>query len=137
MITYVLQPPSWDARQPQGRSVILRPNEVHATLEYLRACIRARKDGYLTSYTTDPEWLIDVAINRRAGWPDDPSHSRGSCMPVNGKYPKRAEGDVFWLCWRLARDLNGTRVTKHECEVRCVPRRVRERIMHRTRDCDY
>jgi hypothetical protein len=35
---------------------------------------------------------IDI---QRAGWPDDPSHSRGTCLPVKGCYPKKASGDWY------------------------------------------
>ena len=51
------------------------------TLAYLRRCQEARAIGYPVQYTTDPTWLVEQAINRRAGWPDAPSTSRGSAMP--------------------------------------------------------
>ena len=73
----------------------MRTSRVRHTIDFLQACQRARAEGHPVSFTTDPAWLVEVAINRRAGWPDDPSHSRGSCRPVNGKYPKKAEGDTF------------------------------------------
>ena len=127
-----------DPRQPQGRGVILRPEEIHATVKYLRLCREARALGWPTtgpilaeySITRDPEWLVDMAVNRRAGWPDDPSGVRGSCVPVNGKYPKRAEGDVLSGCRRLAWDL-AHRIYTREVSVRWLPRQVRERVAHR------
>lgn len=132
MIAWVPWDGPHDPRQPQGRGVILPPDKVRATLAHLRACQDARAKGWPVRYTTDPEWLVDVAINRRAGWPDDPSPYRGSCMPVGGRFPKRAEGDgnmgqfVRMLNgiprWRpLARELGG------------LHRKVRERIAHRVR----
>ena len=80
------------------------------TIQYLKQCQAARAAGYPVSFTTDPAWLINMAINRRAGWLDDPSHSRGSCMPVTGKYPKKAEGDTFSHLRLIARDLNTPRL---------------------------
>lgn len=134
---------------------------VRATIDYLRLCRQARALGYPTegpiraeySLTRDPEWLVDMAINRRAGWSDDPTLSRGSAMPVNGGiktkigqhrigvhlgacpagvYPKRAAGDWGWReMVQLAGQINGTRVVKRECEARSWPRKVRERLVHR------
>ena len=136
-VAWVKQPEPWDPRQPQGHGVVLHPEQVRSTIEYLRTCIRARKAGYPVSYTTDPEWLVDMAINRRAGWPDDPSHARGSCMPVGAsmRYPKRAEGNVVSGCARLAWDL-AHRIIVREISVRWLPRRVRERIAHRLYTAD-
>lgn len=51
------------------------------TIAYLRRCQEARAAGYPVSFTTDPAWLVEQAINRRAGWVEDP-HTRGSSMPI-------------------------------------------------------
>ena len=69
------------------------PKHVSATVAYLRVCQAYRDAGERVTYTTDPAWLVTMAINRRAGWPDDPSLARGSAHPVNCRYPKRAEKD--------------------------------------------
>lgn len=144
MIAYVPWNGPGDSRQPQGRPVILRPAEVRATLELLEHARKARAANYgrsargfggFYSLTIDPEWLVDMAINRRAGWPDDPSHRRGSAMPINGKYPKRAEGDAFMLVWRLARQLSD-RIIVWRQSLGGVPRSVRERIEHRIHERD-
>lgn len=75
---------------------------VGATLRYLRRCREARAAGYPVTYTTDPAWLVAMAINRRAGWPDDPSTCRGSCQPLpDGRYPPRADGDREYRHLRL------------------------------------
>lgn len=128
-ITYVRHPEPWDPRQPQGRSVILRPAEVRATIAFLRACQAARAAGVPVSYATDPEWLVDVAINRRAGWPEDP-HAYASCMPVDAsmRYPKRALHDETRWLLQTAHHLNGTRVRLHP---HSVPQRYRARLAHR------
>lgn len=136
MITYVpwRQGTKPDPRQPQGRPVIIRAEQVRATIEYLRQCQAARAAGYPVSYTDDPAWLVDMAINRRAGWPDDPSHRRGSCMPVRGRYPKRAIETSELR--QFAGMLNTIRWRPMERETRWLPRWVRERIPHRIRDND-
>lgn len=106
-----------------------KPGEVHATLEYLRARQAARAAGYPVSFTADPAWLLTMAINRRAGWPDDPTTTRGSAMPVNGKYPKSAAGDYgYRALGQFADRVNTPRliVREHEC-----PARYRGRLAHR------
>lgn len=89
------------------------------TLARLRLCIQARQDGYPVSYTTDPGWLVNQAINRRACWPEDPSCSRGTCPPVAGRYPKRAIGDHYMRTWRFAHAIN-SRALVSEREARQV-----------------
>ena len=54
---------------------------------------------------------------RRACWPDDPSESRGSCVPVNGEYPKRARGSEFMRVWRLSRAAGRGIVREHEARI--------------------
>ncbi len=54
---------------------------IHNTIEHLRACQSARAAGMQVSLTTDPAWLVNQAINRRAGWVEDP-HTRGSSPPI-------------------------------------------------------
>ena len=81
-----------------------------ATIDYLRRCQVARDSGHPVSYTTDPTWLVEQAINRRAGWPDDPSTSRGSAMPVAGTYPKKASGDAWRHLQLLADEINTPRL---------------------------
>jgi hypothetical protein len=87
------------------------------TINYLKLCQKRRESGYSVSFTTDPSWLVHMALNRRARWPDDPSFARGSCMPVNGKYPKKASGDPYNHLRLLARQINTPRqvVRVHEC----------------------
>ena len=103
-----------------------------ATINRLKACQAARAAGYPVSYVTDPAWLLDMAINRRAGWPDDPTTSRGSAMPVNGVYPKSAAGDYGYRALRLFADrVNTPRLIVREQE---CPRRYRARLAHRLTD---
>lgn len=102
--------------------------KVQATIQYLQKCQAARAEGMPVAFTTDPAWLVNMALNRRAGWPDDPSTTRGSCKPVNGKYPKRAEGDLVRWLQHVARTINGTRIIIRPGE---VPFQYRERLRNR------
>ena len=88
----------------------MKPSPVRSTINHLTLCRAARAQGYTVSFTTDPKWLVNMAINRRAGWPDDPSHSRGSAMPISGKYPKKAHGSAFIALWRISREVNTARL---------------------------
>lgn len=81
------------------------------TIKHLRLCAQARRSGIAVSLTTDPTWLVHMAINRRAGWLDDPSHSRGSAHPTpDGRYPPKAAGDPYQHLRRIARDVNTARL---------------------------
>ena len=81
--------------------------EVVATRYYLQTAMDIRARGYPVSYSTDPTWLLNMAINRKAGWPDDPGLSRGSARPVEGRYPAKADGDCLKDLSLLSRRLNG------------------------------
>ncbi len=107
------------------------------TINHLRLCQTARAQGHPVSYTTDPAWLVNQAINRRAGWLDDPSHTRGSAMPVKRnpnksinwtryarfhrwqatEYPAKASGARFSELLTLARRLNTRRLVVREQEL--------------------
>lgn len=87
-----------------------RSARIRSTIDYLQRCRAARAKGLPVAYTTDPTWLVQMAINRRAGWPDDPTPSRGSCMPVNGRYPRKAEGLAYGHLWLIAREVNTPRL---------------------------
>jgi hypothetical protein len=82
------------------------------TLKTLQFCIAKRKAGQPVAFTTDSHWLVNMAINRRAGWPDDPSGWRGSCRPVQGRYPKKAEGLAMNHLRLIAGEVN-SRVVVH------------------------
>ena len=83
---------------------------IRATITYLKRHQEARAAGYQVSFTTDPAWLVTMAINRRAGWPDDPSLYRGSAMPVNGRYPVKASGDAWNHLRLIALEINTPRL---------------------------
>jgi hypothetical protein len=111
------------------RERIMRRNAIRAYLqEYLDSGQARLGLGYYVNYTNDPTWLVDMAINRRAGWPDDPDH-RGSCMPVNGKFPKRAVGNGGTALTSLANRLRGTRIRVEERELRIFPEHTRKRLL--------
>jgi hypothetical protein len=65
-----------------------------ATIEHLRRCQAARAAGHRVTFTTDPGWLVEQAINRRAGWLED-QHTRGTTQPVDGRFPRKARGDYL------------------------------------------
>ena len=105
------------------------------TIKYLHRCQRARAAGYQVAFTTDPAWLVDQAINRRAGWPDDPSSTRGSAMPTHdGRYPPKASGGAYSHLRNLARALNTERLIVREGELgewrRLILARIPQRISH-------
>lgn len=102
----------------------------HNTIIYLQRCRAARAAGYGVSYTTDPRWLVNMAINRRAGWPDDPGFTRGSAMPVNGAYPKRAS-DQAWRDLRHFAQCVNSRCVLRANEMRHLPKRIVARLQHR------
>jgi hypothetical protein len=78
-----------------------------AMLKRLRA---AKEAGANVAYRTDVDWLEHMAINRRAGWPDDPGFSYGSAMPVNGRYPVRYGDDRYRHLRLLAHQINTPRL---------------------------
>ena len=87
----------------------MMPTPIRATINHLRLCQQGRAAGYQVSWATDPAWLVNMAINRRAGWPDDPSLTRGSALPVGGRYPKKASGDAYNHLRLLAHEINTPR----------------------------
>ena len=100
---------------------------VGATIQYLRTCQLARASGYPVYLRTDPAWLVTMAINRRAGWPE-PRHTYGSCRPTpDGRYPPRAEETDSPTMIQLAARIV-MRVVIRPPE---VPLRYRARLAHR------
>ena len=86
------------------------------TIDYLRRCQDARAAGYPVAFTTDPAWLVEQAINRRAGWVED-AHTRGSCLPVEGRLPRKARGDWQRHLRLLARSINTPRLVVRVSEL--------------------
>ena len=101
-----------------------------ATLDYLRHCQKARAAGYQVSYINDPAWLVTMAINRRAGWPDDPGFLRGSAMPVRGRYPKRASDQNWRDLVHFAHHVN-SRCILRAGECRHIPQKIKQRLASR------
>ena len=110
-------------------------DRVRNTIAHLKLCQRARAAGYQVATVQDPEWLVDVAINRRAGWPDDPSFARGSAMPVNGIYPKRASGDYYRHLRLVAHEVNTPRLTVREARLGELREFFRKKLPRRITWC--
>src|SRR5580693_4543251 len=93
---------------------------IRNTIDLLKHCRKMRKAGGQGAYTSDANWLVNMAINRKAGWLDDPTEYRGSCMPVpvrqvtangaivirKGKYPPIAAGRFYSLLRLVAHEVN-------------------------------
>lgn len=55
--------------------------------------------------------LIHAAINRRAGWVDDPSCWRGTARPNHhGKFPRKAGGNYYVHLRLIAQEINTPRL---------------------------
>lgn len=90
--------------------------KTRATIDYLKKCQEARAAGYPVRFVTDPAWLVEQAINRRAGWVEDP-HYRGTSQPISGcfsngvpRLPRKCCGMWQRHLWRIARDVNRPRL---------------------------
>lgn len=110
-------------------------SKIAATIEYLKRCQDARRAGYPVAYTTDPTWLVDMAINRRAGWVEDP-HSR-ECL--NAKVlPRMATGDMQRHLLQLSAHINTPRLIIRLSELGSWKRYLARRLPHRfTAAADY
>jgi hypothetical protein len=111
-----------------------RPTDsaIRNTINLLKHRQALRAAGEFVSLNNDPSWLVNMAINRRAGWPDDPTHTRGSAMPTtDGRYPPRAYGDQFIELWRLARDFERRVVVRIDSINWRLRKRLMARIPHR------
>jgi hypothetical protein len=84
--------------------------KTRATIDYLRRCQEARAQGYPVRYVTDPAWLVNQAVNRRAGWLESPDTSRGTTQAVDGHYPRKARGDYLRHLWLISREINTPRL---------------------------
>lgn len=101
---------------PEHPMLGLDKEQVRATKEHLRKLQEARKAGYKGAYPSDPQWLVEQAINRRGGYADDP-HARGSAIPVRGKFPKKGGGDWQRHAWQIAQAVNSPRRRVYESEL--------------------
>lgn len=110
------------------------PPTIPGALAHLCRCRAARAVGHRVSYTTDPAWLVHMAINRRAGWPDDPTTTRGSAAPTSdGRYPPKAAGSGFAHLRRLSREINTPRLIVREGALGEWRALLKSRLPHRFR----
>lgn len=105
-----------------------------ATIERLKLCQAARAAGYPVSYTTDPTWLVDMAINRRAGWVED-RHSR-TCYDGK-KMPWKATGDAQRHLIQLAHHINTPRLHIRPSELGEWRKILMARLPNRFHTDDY
>jgi hypothetical protein len=88
----------WLAENPAEEDAIAADDpvsEIRATIDYLQTCQNARAAGYPVHMRTDPAWLVNQAINRRAGWLEAPrgDTSRGTSQAIDGHFPRKCGGD--------------------------------------------
>lgn len=96
------------------------------TIQYLKTCQAARAQGFPVFLKTDPTWLVNMAVNRRAGWPESQFYF-SSCSPVEGRYPKQAD-DCHTSFRQFVARVNTPRLIVRETE---IPLRYRGRLKHR------
>lgn len=109
----------------------LSKEQVRATKEHLQKLQEARASGYKGSFTTDPKWLVEQAINRRGGYADDSGGRRGSAIPVRGKFPKKGGGDLEADLRRISRDVNTPRLRVYEQRLGSWRKELTKRLPHR------
>lgn len=99
----------------------LDKKQVQNTIKRLGALRDARRSGHPDTWGDNPynpTWLVHMAINRRAGWPDVPGFSYGSCAPLpDGRCPSKCDDTEIR---RLARWINTPRVIVREGELNCM-----------------
>jgi len=84
-------------------------SRVRNTIELLKHTAARKASGHPVSYTDDPAWLVNMAINRRAGWPECGRHS---VQPIpSGKYPRKADPDTYAHLRLIASEINTPRLT--------------------------
>lgn len=87
---------------------------VGATISMLRRLQEARAAGHRGYLATDPAWLVDMAINRRAGWVEDP-HAHGA---VNArKLPRLATSNAQRHLTQIAARVNTPRLIVRRSEL--------------------
>ena len=95
--------------KPKKKSKRQRVAEIKATIAHLKTLQGLRAKGVPVSYTTDPVWLLDAAIDRRGGYVEDP-HARDMAQPTRGRHagklPRKATGDAQGQLSRITRDVN-------------------------------
>jgi hypothetical protein len=111
-----------------ARDAATMREQIVATIQRLTVLREARADGYPVHLTTDPTWLVDTAINRRAGWPEDP-HAR---VTVNAPtLTRKMTGDAERELRQLADRINTPRLIVRERELGAWRRYLMRRIPNR------
>lgn len=103
---------------------------IQSTIHHLKTLMAYRSAGESVCYTSDPSWLINMAINRRAGWPED-IHQYGN-VRINhrGQVARRSVGRHDTEMRRLRHRVNQPRLIVREREAR-FDRIIHARLAHR------
>ncbi len=112
-----------------GWRLTARAAPIAHTIDLLRRCQRARAAGHPVWLTTDPAWLVNAAINRRAGWSEDPWSREVYDGP---RMPRLATGENQGCLYRTATAVNArVRVRVHGFGNEAVLRYLLRKIPHR------
>lgn len=126
--------------QVSFKPAAVQPTRARATIDYLRLCQQARAAGHPVRMTTDPAWLVNQAINRRAGWLESPhgDTSRGTSQAIDGHFPRKCGGNYLRHLEQTAREINTPRrvvhiasLGEHRWLVERIPHRFADELDHR------
>lgn len=81
------------------------------TIRALRACAAARDAGIPVAFTSDIRWLLNMAMNRRAGWPEADRHTHGiAYLNHRGQLARKWAGDWQRHVYQFAMRVNTPRL---------------------------
>ena len=98
-------------------SCFTQKSAVRYTLDMIHFYQAKKAAGFQTSFTDDAHWLMNAAINRRAGYLPDPDFSYYYAQPVNGRFPSRYTGNRLSHLENIARNLNTPNLVVRKTEL--------------------
>jgi hypothetical protein len=111
----------------------LAQNEYALPAAERRARIAATVAWLRSRPARDRAWLVDFAINRRAGWVEG-THCRSIAPPNHrGAIPRKATSQHYMAAWRLSRQVNYPRLVVRRGqlgEARIYEARLRHRLTY-------
>lgn len=124
----------WMKQNPRVADVIARITlklQTRSTIAHLKLLQEARAKGYKGTFTEDPRWLVEQALNRRGGFVDDPQ-CRGSALPLpDGRYPPKAGGDSIRHLRQLVDRIRQPQLRIYETELGEWGPYLKKRFPHR------